>query len=597
VKSLLGPLRIRLLVLAILLSAGNVALGASEAPDALGRRGGSPFQVQARIGRPELQAGGQATVLLEFRCAPQHYVWHDTVRVRLAETTPSGISIGGLVLPPPKRKVDPLAGGEVGYLDGTFEATLPLHVGADVPPGTHEVGLEIRFTGCGPDLCMFPRIETKVKLAVTPAAAPTGPAPAAPEGDGRGLHASQGAPQKAAGRFAGRSPLIAILIAYLAGLGLSLTPCVYPLIPITIALVGATSARGRLDALVRSAAYVFGISVTYSVVGVVAAATGGLFGAVLQHPAVYVALAVVFVVLAGGMLDLYTIELTSQRLGRLQAVLRGRAGLVGIWATGLLSGAAATACIAPVVISAFTYVAQRGNLLLGWLVFFSLAWGMGTPLVVVGTFTGLLKSLPKGGEWMVTVKHLFGFALVAAAVFFVGRSRLMPDAWYRALWLSALALGGLVVAFYRRWPRSLGPAALRAAVVVVLLAVPAVALMRPAETATGIEWLESEQEALRAARATGKPVLLDFWADWCEPCRRMFNTTYADAAVVAESRRFVCARVNIASLQESELDRITREYDLRGVPTTVFVATDGQRGTHVGYIGPEEMLALMRNVR
>ncbi|KPK66024.1 MAG: hypothetical protein AMK73_01240 [Planctomycetes bacterium SM23_32] len=407
------------------------------------------------------------------------------------------------------------------------------------------------------------------------------------------------------GALAGRAPLAAVLLAFVAGLGLCLTPCVYPLIPVTVALVGATSGRGRLDGLVRSLVYVFGISVTYSVVGVVAAATGGMFGAWLQHPAVYLALAVLFVVLAGGMFDLYSIELTSQRLHRLQAAVRGRAGLIGIWAIGLLSGAAATACIAPVIIGAIGYVAQRGSLLLGWLVFFAMAWGMGTPLVVLGTFSGLLRSLPKSGAWMEGVRRFFGLALVAVALYFVHKSGVLPRFAFLVL-VGASSLGAAVFtgAFEALTAESGWQGRLRKTAGLALFALALAAFMAgladlvgqgPAPE-QGIAWVTSEQEALVQADAGGRPVLLDFWADWCAPCHRMFSTTFRDARVIGEAGRFACAKVDLASLSDEQQERVASDYGVRGVPTVVLIGTDGRRRAHAGYIGPDRMLEIMRGV-
>jgi thiol:disulfide interchange protein DsbD len=305
----------------------------------------------------------------------------------------------------------------VAYIDGTFDVLVAVSVSDAVPAGEHAVGLHVAYTLCSPGMCRFMQADLQVTLAVSAAAAmdaasPSAPAPAAPEAAG-------GDP------FAGHSPVVVVLLAFLLGLGLTLTPCVYPLIPVTVGIVGATSGKGRLDGFVRSLVYVLGISITYSAVGVAAAATGGLFGQIAHSPVVYVALAAIFAVLAGGMFDFYTIGFSSQRLQRLQAALRGKAGLAGILVIGMLSGAAATACIAPVIAAALGYVAASGSLLLGWLIFFAMAWGIGTPLILVGTFAGLAKSLPKSGPWMVAVKRVLGLILLACAGWFLIKSGLL----------------------------------------------------------------------------------------------------------------------------------------------------------------------------
>jgi len=605
------PTALPRLVAVVLLAAGAAAsaqegfFGQQGLPQTVPRP--RNFSVEVALVPSEQAAGGSVLAQVRFSCKPEHYVWADSIKVTLAGGSSAGIAPGKLVLPKPKRKHDEFAGGVVEYLDGDFTATLPLSIAADAAPGRHDLEFTIAFTGCGPDLCEFGKESRTAQLTVLP---PGAAAPAPPR------HSVQPAPAPAAAdqaAFAGRGRLAVVVLAFLGGLGLALTPCVYPLIPITISLIGATATGRRTDALVRSLVYVFGISVTYSVVGVVAAATGGVFGAWLQRPAVYLALAAIFAVLAGAMLDLYQIGLTSQRLARLQAGLRGKGGLAGIWFIGLLSGAAATACIAPVIIGALTYVMQSHDMLLGWLVFFAMAWGMGAPLVVLGTFAGLVRALPKSGQWMVAVKRAFSVALLAVAVYYVGRSRVLSEFWFRALVCAfLLAVGVFAGAFdslaadagwRERLRKTVGLLFVFGAVVALVAALRsgATAGAGPAPASSGapagVAWLRSEPEALAQAKAEGKPVLLFFSADWCAPCHEMLRTTFADAGVVAESRRFVCATVDLTDWSAPAVTEVRDRYGIYGAPTVVLVGTDGSRRSSPGYIGPSEMLRSLRPVR
>jgi thiol:disulfide interchange protein DsbD len=598
-----------LATLGMLLAAAPTLLAQAGLPGGLGGLGSlgqpqqhSSFTVSAALEPPQQAPGGRTMAELHFNAPPPHYVWKKGLTVELAKGAPAGVTAGQIVLPQSKRKQDKYANAEIEYFDGAFTVTLPLDVGRDAAPGDYDLEFQTHYTGCGPDLCQF-RDDTATAALHVVSGAPT--AVAMPSAPPQAPAAAPPVPKPSMGGFAGRSVLGAVLAAYAGGLLLAFTPCVYPLIPITISLVGATAGRSRLDGFVRSMAYVFGISITYSVAGVAASVAGSQFGAWLQSPVVYLVLAALFVALALAMLDAYSIDLSSQRLQRLQVRLQGKGGLLGIWLIGILSGAAATACIAPVIAGGLAYVAQRGSLVLGFLVFFAMAWGIGTPLVILGTFTGLAQALPRSGIWLNTVKRVFGLALLGVAVYYVGKSRVLPALYFRLLEAAfllgaAVFIGAFDVLTARSgwWSRLRKTAGLLLLVwAVVVFVQPMLVHQEPGPSAQSIQWVDSEQQALAQGKSQGKPVLLDFWADWCVPCHEMFEVTYVDPRVVAESRQFVMGRVDTTDFSAAQRDDIRKRYDVMGYPTTTFIAADGSMQSHAGYIGPDDMLKLMKSVQ
>ncbi|MGB8933287.1 MAG: cytochrome c biogenesis protein CcdA, partial [Anaeromyxobacteraceae bacterium] len=206
---------------------------------------------------------------------------------------------------------------------------------------------------------------------------------------------------------------LAIAAAFAGGLLTSLTPCVYPLIPITVSVFGARRAGSRGQAMLLSGLYVLGIAVTYSALGVGAALTGRAFGSVMSNPWVIGAVAIVLVAMAASMFGAFDLALPASLQARLSRV--GGAGFAGSFAMGLVAGVIAAPCTGPVLAAALAVIAQRGSVAYGLAVMFPYALGMGLPFFLIGAFS---LSFPKSGAWMETVKSIFGVALLAAALVF-----------------------------------------------------------------------------------------------------------------------------------------------------------------------------------
>ncbi|MBN2317733.1 MAG: protein-disulfide reductase DsbD [Acidobacteria bacterium] len=381
---------------------------------------------------------------------------------------------------------------------------------------------------------------------------------------------------------------LALLLVFAGGLALNLTPCVYPMIPITITYFGGQSQGKRGSIIAHAGLYVIGMAVTYSLLGVIAALTGGLLGTALQYPPVLIGIALVMALLALSMFDVFELRMPAF-LNRLAG--GNRKGFAGTFLMGLTVGIVAAPCIGPFVFGLLTYVGNRGNAVLGFLLFFVLALGLGIPLLMLGIFSGSIHKLPRSGEWMVWVRSVFGFILLAMAVFFLRTLLPHPLAYPLSLAL-ILVLAGVYLAWIApvtgagkgfAWLRNIvGTGFFIAALVASVTGLQSYmetiveneARIHSAGSNSNIsrtiEWIPFSERM-----PDGKPAMIDFYADWCAPCKELDRHTFADPDVIRLSRRFSMLKVDLTSAEDPDAEALRKRFRVLGVPTLVFLLPDG----------------------
>jgi thioredoxin:protein disulfide reductase len=477
---------------------------------------------------------------------------------------PESLELTSAVFPPHFEKEFEFAGEALAVYKGTVEIPFTARVSGELPA---QVTALLRYQACNDTICL-PPVTVSASAAIPGGTA--GPGTASPgatsgftplpaDGGGSLLSTDIGA------MFASRGLLLTLALIFLLGLALNLTPCVYPLIPITLAFFGSQGAGSRPRRVGLASVYVLGLATTYSILGVFAALSGRLFGAWLQMPSVLVFFAVLMLALSASMFGVYEIRVPQFISNRAS----GKAGTAGALSMGLLAGIVAAPCVGPFIISLITLVGQRGSASFGFLLFFVLALGLGLPYLLLGIFSSGISSIPRSGPWLVRIKQALGFVLIAMAFYFL--RPLTGDTVYTwGVGLSLLA-GAIFLVAQRRGTK--GADAIRWGAAALLLAASIwFVIPRGGE---GIEWAPYDEASIAAAAAGGKPVIIDFYADWCLPCKELDQKTFSDPVVVAESERFVRLKADLTHTADEKTKALSERYGIIGVPTIVFLESSG----------------------
>lgn len=413
----------------------------------------------------------------------------------------------------------------------------------------------------------------------------------------------------------GSGNLFLILASFFGfGLLLALTPCVFPMMPILSGIiVGQGASVSKKRALVLSLVYVLGMAVTYAVAGVAAGLSGSLLSAALQNIWVLGSFAMVFVLLSLSMFGFYELQLPAALQGKLSDSANRRQGgsLPGVLLMGALSALIVGPCVAAPLAGALLYIAQTHDAVLGGVALFVMALGMGVPLILVGCAA---SALPKAGAWMENIKKVFGVLLLAVAIWLV--SPVLPAlfamlAWSALLIISAMFLRAIdpLPTNAAGWPRffkGLGVMALLAGSALLLGALSGG--RDPLQPLQGIQVAAAKNEALAFERvisvadletrlaASNKPVLLDFYADWCVSCKEMEKLTFSHPDVAARMGQMTLLQVDVTA-NTADDQALLKRFKLFGPPGIIFFNKEGQMVTStIGFKSAEPFKQILDQV-
>ncbi len=383
--------------------------------------------------------------------------------------------------------------------------------------------------------------------------------------------------------------LVTFILIFLGGLALNLTPCVYPMIPITVSYFGSQKDEKPLVILGRAAAYVVGISLTYSTLGVTAALTGKILGSTLQSPMVLIGISTLLVILSLSMFGLYELQAPAWLLDKVAA--GNSQGWIGALVMGLVFGIVAAPCVDPFSIGLLTFVAAKANPYLGFIMFFTLSLGLGFPYLWLGFFSSNLQKLPRSGMWMVWVKKVFGLILFGMPLYFL--NPLTPkDFNHYAVPIYLIACGILlgwffsgagVTSGFKKFQHAFG----------ILLVVMGITVYKAWPQPAEFLFQNYDKALLEQAKKEKKPVFIDFTASWCLPCKELEIKTFPDPRIHEALKGWVLLKADLSQYDSGPVEELKKTYEIMGVPTLVFIGADGQEKKAlraIGFIDADEML-------
>lgn len=535
------------------------------------------------------------TLEVSWTIADGYYLYKD--KIKLAGTA---VGFSHPTLPAGEAHEDEYFGKTEVYRHHlTFK--IPLN---DIDPT--EAVLKIRFQGCADAGLCYPPVTQQVPVFPPKADKTASTATATTEQAAAPVVSSQ---LELASRLGNDRSLLTLGLFFVLGLGLAFTPCVFPMYPIlTSIIVGQGNRLSTGQAFRLSMAYVQGMAITYSLLGLVVASAGVKFQAAFQHPAVLIGISVLFIVLALAMFGLFNLQLPSSWQEKVSNISNNQKGgsLKGALVMGVLSGLVASPCTTAPLTGVLLYIAQSGDMFYGALVLYILSLGMGLPLLVLGSSGG--KILPRPGAWMDVIKAVFGFLLLSVPLVLLSRilpsdvllilssllvvvfaafiqqsQQIFQKAWAKTLcWLVAtLLVSATVLVNYQHW---VSPTAATGTVT---------APTNQEATFVDIFTLADLERELATAKAANQYVMLDFFAQWCVACKEFEHITFTDPGVKAEMAKMRLLRIDVTEANEVQ-QQFLDKYEVLGLPTLLFFNPNGVELTQsriTGFQGPEQFKA------
>ena len=521
------------------------------------------------------------------------------------------VTLTSINYPQPKELKFEFSEKPVSVYSGDIKIELTFNVNKNTASGKYTVPLKLSYQACNDQICLPPTsISENLQIEVVGGKVSANDETVNVNGkkqdsqvekskvkDETGIPKTEAVSEKkddsSFGSTLEKSGLfLSLIFVFIGGLALNLTPCVYPLIPITIGYFGGES-EGRTSRLfLLGILYVLGMSLTYSVIGVVTSLSGAIFGALMQNMFVIIGIALLFVLLALSQFGVYEFKLPDSWVMKAGGA---KGGAFGAFFMGLTMGIVAAPCIGPFVLSLVTVVATKGDPYYGFIMFFVLALGLGFPYLLLALFSGKIKSLPRAGMWMDAVKHIFGFVMIAMALYYTGP--LIPKSINQYL----LPVFGILVAifllFFDKTANVNKGFKTFKTVFSVLIITVAVYALWPVE-GKSLSWQKFDENEFAVAKSNNEKIIIDFFADWCIPCLELDARTFSNDKVIAEGKDFKTFKVDLTQTGSEATEKLRQQFNVVGVPTVLIFDAKGNEVERItGFVNAETFLGFMEKAK
>jgi thiol:disulfide interchange protein DsbD len=547
------------------------------------------------------------TVIARWDIADGYYLYRDRFKFDIKE---SNVTLGNIVFPEGKKKHDEYF-GEMEVYFNKVDATLSLQRKNTAP---EKITLTVGYQGCKENSICYAPMSKTVELSL----------PSANQTSATTTYTSIViSEQDSIARTLSEDNLFIVLLTFFSfGLLLAFTPCVFPMIPILSSIiVGQGETLSTRRAFILSLTYVLAMAFTYTFAGIIAGWSGHNLQAAFQEPWLLISFSAVFVLLALSMFGFYELQLPAALQTKLNEMSNRQQGgsIFGVAIMGFLSALIVGPCVAPPLAGALIYISQTRDAMLGGLALFAMSMGMGAPLIAIGTSAG--KWLPKAGAWMDMVKAVFGVMLLGLAIWIL--ERILSPGISMALWAILFIVTSVYMGTLQALPSTASSLQKLGKGLGIILLIYGVMLLIGSATGARdmfhplqrisfgetsqqkmahvefkkIKGLDEFKTEIENATAQGKPVMIDFYADWCVDCVKLERTTFANPEVVSYLERAVVLQSDVTPNDDRDKE-LMKHLGIIGPPAILFFSADGvelKQYRLVGYSSPDKFINHIRN--